>query len=564
MTSVSSPICNGCGEGPRGNSKLLICSHCSKAWYHDALCQRQHYPEHKSECRQIVMHPKFHQSQSDKILLSFTEGLQVIDSGGELGKVAIASCDFSPLDVVLLEPPAIVFDEENGYFSLFDAFLGASSEVKKGILQMENGGESVLADPVEYQGIMRDMLVDSEMRRYTLQNPSAARNLTGDLPKNLVRIVGINAHSFTPTNDSIANGSTGLGLLDKASALFIMGSKVEHSCAPNLRFCTYKGMLRYTAEIPISCGDRLSISYLKGTLHSPRHERQDFLQKSKKFLCKCSRCVGPDECSPLHCNKCKGGALFHAANSNKWFCSASCGWDISSPGGIACIQTQSITLDELAQDIAFFRESLQYGIEESTLAVVMDAQAKVVKIAHPLHWLHVAAWDLVSIVATSSARILMMEGLLPSAPKVAKLLRLSATCQIHQIFWTERNAAIVYDQLKLKDAVANIEARASYPLRVDFSEGTSEICNLIDLLCAPEQRPLHDCTEVSQTVFHAGQDILLADDPKLASQLYATYQNLFLVGTAPWVMGDKNKESFRALVQSGGLENLFDNHLLAP
>jgi hypothetical protein len=29
-------------------------------------------------------------------------------------------------------------------------------------------------------------------------------------------------------------------------------------------------------------------------------------------------------------------------------------------------------------------------------------------------------------------------------------------------------------------------------------------------------------------------------------------------------MGDKNKESFRALVQSGGLENLFDNHLLAP
>jgi len=191
MTSVSSPICNGCGEGPRGNSKLLICSRCSKAWYHDAHCQRQHYPEHKSECRQIVMHPKFHQSQSDKILLSFTEGLQVIDSGGELGKVAIASCDFFPLDVVLLEPPAIVFDEENGYFGLFDAFLGASSEVKKGILQMENGGESVLADPVEYQGIMRDMLVDSEMRRYTLQNPSAARNLTGDLPNNLVRIVGI-------------------------------------------------------------------------------------------------------------------------------------------------------------------------------------------------------------------------------------------------------------------------------------------------------------------------------------------------------------------------------------
>mmetsp|Transcript_28116 Transcript_28116/g.42886 ORF Transcript_28116/g.42886 Transcript_28116/m.42886 type:complete len:544 (+) Transcript_28116:102-1733(+) len=523
-------------------------------------------------------------------VLPYTDGLRVIDSGGRLGKVAIASIDFSPLDVVLLEPPAIVFDDKNGYFSLFDEFLASSSEVKQSVLAMHHEDISstetstTLSIHEDVEQRMRDMLVESELKRYAMQKPSEASNLNDDLCKNLVRIVGINAHSFTPPNapqhEAIANASTSSGsnMLDTAMALFVIGSKVEHSCAPNLRFCTDKGLLRYTAEVPISCEDRLSISYLKSTLHTPRDERQQFLQQNKKFDCRCTRCLGPDECSPLYCQKCNG-TLFNTYNVSKdeeeWCCSStSCAWKISgTEGALDSIQTQLSTLDEIHEDIDFFRGTLQYGIEESTLPAVMDTQAKVVEHAHPLHWLHIAAWDLVSIVASSNARILMKEGFSPTSSEVTRLLRLSATCQIHQIFWTERNAAIVHGRLKLKDAVDIISTcpYGSHSLQVNFMEDVGEFSSLIDLLCEEPGRRVgsvsestwNDCTEVSQTVFHAGQDILLAGYPKLTSKLYTRYQSMFLVSSAPWVVGNKNKECFRALVESGGNTNNFSNHLLA-
>ena len=41
-------------------------------------------------------------------------GLQVVESGGRLGKVAIATRDFQPREVVLLEPPAVIVGLENG------------------------------------------------------------------------------------------------------------------------------------------------------------------------------------------------------------------------------------------------------------------------------------------------------------------------------------------------------------------------------------------------------------------------------------------------------------------
>mmetsp|Transcript_13159 Transcript_13159/g.23859 ORF Transcript_13159/g.23859 Transcript_13159/m.23859 type:complete len:579 (-) Transcript_13159:80-1816(-) len=577
MASISVVVvaCSGCGGAPRGSdTPLLSCARCKKAWYHDAACQRLHYPAHKSECRRntAASNPKrmLSQPEEDAVL----DGMQVVvdDSGdGTMGKIAIATRDFSPLTLVLLEKPALVYDEENGYHSLFDGFLNADSETRQGILEMHDGPPLSAMDAMQ-----RDMNVESEFRRYQLQQPRSAQQLSGDICKKLLRIAANNAHAFhaKPTGDMIAkNVSSGVAGNAK-SALYVLASKAEHSCAPNLRFCTDQGRIRYTAEIPIAKGDHLSISYGSSFLQTPRKERREFLLENKAFLCNCSRCLGLDECSPLRCDTCQDGVMFQSGSSKemkKWCCVSTCGWDASNHAGIP---SQIRSQEQLAEHIDFLRESLAYGMDENTLSKVISQQGNVAEACHPLHWLHIAAWDLVSIVASSFARSLMMQGVPPLAPNVAGLLRLSAACQIHQILWTERNAAIVYGKLELKDAVSSIgKNRVSrLPLFGSVPDTTTEkACQLLmDQLCdAPldhdEQNriivPRNNVTDVSHTVFHAGQDLLLAGHTKLACRLYACYEATFL--RSHWDLSEKNKQNIRALVQSGGENNCFDNHLLA-
>ena len=49
---MSSPLCDACGLPPKPNQRLLNCTRCNNAKYHDAICQRKHYPKHKKLCRQ--------------------------------------------------------------------------------------------------------------------------------------------------------------------------------------------------------------------------------------------------------------------------------------------------------------------------------------------------------------------------------------------------------------------------------------------------------------------------------------------------------------------------------
>jgi hypothetical protein len=44
--------CNGCGNPPLPNEKLLVCRGCHKAWYHNSDCQRRDWRvRHKAQCR---------------------------------------------------------------------------------------------------------------------------------------------------------------------------------------------------------------------------------------------------------------------------------------------------------------------------------------------------------------------------------------------------------------------------------------------------------------------------------------------------------------------------------
>jgi hypothetical protein len=51
-----STVCSGCGEPPRqrpDGSEIALkrCTRCHIAWYHDADCQKAHYPQHRKVCR---------------------------------------------------------------------------------------------------------------------------------------------------------------------------------------------------------------------------------------------------------------------------------------------------------------------------------------------------------------------------------------------------------------------------------------------------------------------------------------------------------------------------------
>jgi len=69
-------------------------------------------------------------------------GIDVIDSGGELGRVAIAKQAFSAGDVVLLESPALVFSIDISDMSeLLIKFLDAPKETQEMILDLYHGND---------------------------------------------------------------------------------------------------------------------------------------------------------------------------------------------------------------------------------------------------------------------------------------------------------------------------------------------------------------------------------------------------------------------------------------
>ena len=45
--------CSACGLPPLPHQRLKQCTRCKSVWYHDIECQKQHYPEHKAECRRL-------------------------------------------------------------------------------------------------------------------------------------------------------------------------------------------------------------------------------------------------------------------------------------------------------------------------------------------------------------------------------------------------------------------------------------------------------------------------------------------------------------------------------
>ncbi|KAG7358331.1 hypothetical protein IV203_014919 [Nitzschia inconspicua] len=90
------------------------------------------------------------------------------------------------------------------------------------------------------------------------------------------------------------------------TALFLFGSKIAHSCQPNLSYTskTPDGVLEYKVIRPIAMGDLACISYIEDLFETPTHKRREILSLTKSFLCECPRCTGPDFCRFIRCTDC--------------------------------------------------------------------------------------------------------------------------------------------------------------------------------------------------------------------------------------------------------------------
>lgn len=96
-------------------------------------------------------------------------------------------------------------------------------------------------------------------------------------------------------------------------ALLRWGSKMSHSCTPNLflRFEPARNAMVFTVIRPLAAGDTLSFSYLPeddlsvgGLVCGTALDRKAKLEKFKFFTCKCESCMDWDWSRGVTCKKC--------------------------------------------------------------------------------------------------------------------------------------------------------------------------------------------------------------------------------------------------------------------
>ena len=497
---------------------------------------------------------------------TLADGIQVVDTE-ELGKVCIAKKSFSAGDTVLLEPPAIVFDERSGYAGLFEAYLNASQETQTKILQMYRPSEANIEQHLDEKGkkvpVKRKQLLTHQYNQYIQANPSKKEVLPFSLAEQLIGTVDANAHAFQAHHTvDIVSTTSNPAVPRTYHALFTLGSRMEHSCSPNLTFITKGGKLEYTAETSIKPKGRLSISYLGGVYERPRKQRRGFLKENKVFLCKCTRCLGLDECSPLRCTCNQGtGVMFHSGTRNQWECQL-CDKKVSTKDTSSDehIHEQLRGEAELFCSIRKFQHILQTQpypeMLEEILEVVKSEQWAT--ILHPLHWLNVEAYKLISSVAASAAAYYVKDNdMAPTAEPAASLIRLSALAMLRRIVWCERIVAIDRGLLSLKDAT---EVKETYSVFSHTSVRLENVKSLVEEVCNPENNLLGDLGTLGVSpAFHAGQDLILADHKDLALQLYKRFEVPF----RHWKgLSDDSRDKVKTFMDSDGKENPFGNYLL--
>jgi len=531
--------CGACNKPAFEDKKLSKCGRCKKVYYHDANCQKKHYPQHKKVCKQMAA--------------SFV-GIKVVDSGTPLGRVAVSKQTFNPGDVVLAEVPAIVYDtNDNNCFRLFTEYLDAPSDVQASILDMHHNVDTI--------GGLQNQFLASQVQifQHDFQHEKKAL-LTLEIAKKLFSIVNHNAHEYCAGANNAGKVYTYSALPMFESALYTLGSKIEHSCVPNVTMKTTDlGLLQYQALIPIEEEVKIAFSYMSSVYNEPRMARREFLQTNKGFQCECMRCIGFDECNPFKCYKCKEESMFEAETRSGIYCCILCGHEEDRKSELIQKQMKKVNLFR-AQIDALLRR-LQSG-DLDVASDCLELQSEITdNFASPLHWLHPKVLTLISSAFASLARMDMKEGMPPTDPDVAENLRMAGYAELQEVKWIQRIISIAYGWESLKDVVVASKEDAVNTSTGDYGVATiSDVRRLINDLIADTTTMRYPNSNVTQEIFRAGQDLVLGGElTEDVSRLFGRYSNDLASMKG---LTDKELNSIAVLVDSNGRINQFSNHLL--
>jgi len=464
----------------------------------------------------------------------------------------------------LVEPPTLLLNPEMGYNGMIQAFVEASPEARKEALDMycpcivpdddaENEDSSFSSTPSKAeQTKQRLKMLEEEYDRFQRDVPIVKNLLPLENAKKLLRIIDVNAHSLSleRTGESDEKQSTHP---EKYTALFAKGSKVEHSCNPNLSWVAEDEKLQYIAARQMKQGDRLSISYQTAMCEQPRRARQN-----KDFTCKCDRCQGPDECNPYvvscpTCNNIAAVAFLYGAN-NEFRCIV-----CQSILPLASMQAQKEWEKSFEQHLNRMQHGLDGGsiVDEGprALARILKLHNAMAEKLHPLHWLYQKCYRLIGSIAASFGRFQMQtcDGQSSTDSMAAGFLYLSTTALLFQARWIQQVASVLGGTCTLQDCATQIISAPKMP-RLPSLQG---IQDLVDKLC--EKHLATYPLDMAHSVFYAGQDWLLCGDPAKVARLYRYFSPLF----KRWIrLSDDNREKMILLIESEGKENQFGNHLL--
>lgn len=546
-------VCSDCGlTAKHSEEPLLCCSHCRSAFYHDGSCQANHHKrEHSAVCSFIA-------KKKDKSKCR-SRGLEVIESISQKDTsssrfMVISSQEFQKGQMVLIEPPAMFFDENksNGVHEMFQAFLCLSKAEQDSILKLlPVSASSTLPDTPQ-------VLLEA-YATFQARNERAAQYLTIEIAQKMFVILNENALVFqlstTPTY---------------FTGLFLTASKIGHSCAPNVSLRVEDGLASCRCDKRIRSLDQVSISFMTSVYEHPRLERQRWLLENKGFECQCSRCLAFDECQPVYCSQCAMGIMFHHGKSNQWVCT-------SCKAGVGCyddlqIQLQLDKMECFAIEMDAIRDLIGRSEEdednesalEDDLALALSnllSLTKSFETIHHMSWLHMTACRLLSEVASEMARRIVMQNSYSETgsayarldPRVKELFRLSALVMLHRVSWLQVNVAVVQGVISLEKAAH--QKPILEPLQ--FNENGvpfSQIYHAVRLICdIPEP-----CTvsQYLQEIFVAGQDLILAGDIALAYRLYKRMGPSLLKCAQ---LSKEDRHCIELFLDSKGQENPFED-----
>jgi hypothetical protein len=161
---------------------------------------------------------------------------------------------------ILREKPALVV--QNNYYDYIVNFSRCDKSTQEAILDMYH-------PPLNEDDLARKKKASAERLYQQLQSRKKLLHYSVDFIHKLLTIFASNAHEYTyraaenGNQDEEENNN-------KCAALFIWGSKIAHSCHPNLAYTskTKDGALEYQIiRTPIQVGDVLSFSYISKNLY---------------------------------------------------------------------------------------------------------------------------------------------------------------------------------------------------------------------------------------------------------------------------------------------------------